>query len=739
VRLSSPWVSLALLAVVFIHQAVGSAGFVVRQHFEVNEMEWFNGWLSLLLWSAICCCLITASIVRIPWRWSRAGAHLTHLGVVSVVVTATIYFAFKVEGEALLLRHYIDLSSSLGSCRLLPNPGYTQNMGGAVAKVEQVMPHWSVLSGGHEPQQAWAVMVSVQFPDGKPFTATLIEDHPELTQYTLQGRQPQSWLPEYPAVVADESHLSATDAAGRSVLATELRVKARTVEQTAGGERSLEITNLTPDFPLMSPGFEGRKGTMVEWTLKTPGGQESGSAIVGQPTLTRFQRARLKQVPDARLSAIGLSPAPCAIAYHQSLPALWVRSGVGEADSALEPLRPVASAQVAHFPLPGLPRYHDHGRHVSGGAALDLPAGSFGGVDFRITGFAPYAELVSRWIEDAAEPLHPILDISFTSPGTSPLNRVLALSDDPAVLDDTPLSWLRAGTKAEYDAITAKLAAQFPALAQERPQVGDDREAAAATRISFVTSPAGDLTLFIGQPGRNLARYAIAPGTEADAHMWNVALKVRVNACLEHPRKLTSPVSVPEEERESRSSVGSFKSFIEVTASKSSGAVGSWSTWVPYTPFPQLPRAIGEADSTLGAYAPHPIHLAIPEVGTFELEYGRELLALPGPLWMTGFSVPRRPGSDDPSEYFCELGYGSEQAPGHATVHMNYPLSWQSMFFFQAGWDPAYQALTVLGVGNRPAGGLLLAAAILLAVGMAWSGVTAARRPSPPPPREASP
>ncbi len=739
VRLSSPWVSLALLAVVFIHQVVGSAGYLVRQHFELNEMEWFNGPLSLALWSAICCCLTTASIVRIPWRWSRAGAHLTHLGVVATVVTATIYFAYKVEGEALLLRHYIDLTSSTGSCRLLPNPGYTQGMGSAVAKVEAVMPHWSVLSGSHEAQQAWAVMVSVQFPDGKPFTATLIEDHPELTQYTLQGRQPQSWLSDYPAVVADDGHVSATDAAGRSVLATELRVKARTLEATSGGERSLEITSITPDFPLMSPGFEGRKATMVEWTLKTPGGQESGSAIVGQPTLTRFQRARLKQVPDARLTAIALSPAPCAIAYHQSLPALWVRpaAAAAEADSAHQPLRPVASPEVAHFALSDLPRYHDHGNHVAHGHALDLPAGSFGGVDFRITGFAPYAELVSRWIEDGAEPLHPILDITFSSPGTNPLNRVLSLSDDAAVLDETPLSWLRAGSPGELAAITAKLAGLFPVLAEERQQAGDEREAAAATRIVFLTAPDGALTLYLGQPGRNLAHYALAPGGEAEVHMWNVALTVKVNACVEHPRKLTAPVSVPADERESRSSVGSFKSFIEVTARKASGAAGSWSIWVPYTPFPHLPAALGEADSTLGAYAPHPVHLAIPELGTFELEYARELLPLPGPLWMTGFNVPRRPGSDDPTEYFCELGYGSESAPGHATVHMNYPLSWQSMFFFQAGWDPPFQALTVLGVGNRPAGSWLLAAAILLALGMAWSGVTAARRPSPPPPREA--
>ena len=485
--LSSPWVALSLLVVVFIHQAVGSAGFVVRQRFEVNEMEWFNGWVSLLLWGALCTCLTTASLVRIPWRWSRAGAHLTHLGVVSMVVTATIYFACKVEGEALLLRHYIDLTSTLGSCRLLPNPGYTQSMGGAVVKVEGVLPHWSVLSGGKE-QQAWAVMVNVQFPDAKPFTATLIEDHPELTQYTLQGRQPTSWLKDYPAVVAEPERLSATDATGARVLSTALRVKERTVEAVSGGDRSLEITSITPDFPLMSPGFEGRKGTMVEWTLKTPGGQESGSAIVGEPTLTRFQRARLKQLPDARLTALRLSPAPCAIAYHQSLFALWVRNAATEEDTVNQPLREVSGPTVAHFPLPGLPRYHDHGTHVQGGTALDLKAGSYAGVDFRITGFAPYAQLVSRWVEDAAEPLHPILDISFTSPGTNPLNRVLALSEDAAVLDDTPLSWLRASNAAELEVIRARLLALFPAVAEERALAVDDREAAARTRIAFATS-----------------------------------------------------------------------------------------------------------------------------------------------------------------------------------------------------------------------------------------------------------
>src|ERR1043165_7314359 len=62
--ISSPWVSLVLLVIVFLHQAVGSAFYPVRQAFEVNEMEWFNGTASLVLWIAIGVCRFTDTVVR---------------------------------------------------------------------------------------------------------------------------------------------------------------------------------------------------------------------------------------------------------------------------------------------------------------------------------------------------------------------------------------------------------------------------------------------------------------------------------------------------------------------------------------------------------------------------------------------------------------------------------------------------------------------------------------------------
>ena len=116
----------------------------------------------------------------------------------------------------------------------------------------------------------------------------------------------------------------------------------------------------------------------------------------------------------------------------------------------------------------------------------------------------------------------------------------------------------------------------------------------------------------------------------------------------------------------------------------------------------------------------------VPGAGRFELCYGKEPLAMPGNIWMTGFDVPRRPGSNSPSEFYCHVAYGDVANPQNAVIHMNEPLAWRDTFFFQAGWDPQSQALTVLGVGNRPAGAAMLISAIILACGMALSGGMAA-------------
>ena len=719
--ISNPWVSISLLVVVFIHQAVGSALYTVRQSFEVNEMEWFNGGASLLLWVVICICLTTASIVRVPWTWRKAGTHLTHFGVVMMVITCGIYFGYKHEGDALLVRHYIKVESPDGACRLLPNPGYRAAFGAGTATVQSIMPRWTILSPGGKSEQAWAIMVEVELPDAPKFTATLIEDRPDLTQYTLAGRQPQSFMPEYPGMVAADGRIHAVTVDGKPVLSTEIMKGAQSVEPLTGGERSLEITGVSVDFPLMAEGFQGRSGTMIEWTLKTPAGQQSGSSILGEPTLTRFQRARVKSPPDARLTSIALEPAPSQLAYHKDRSALWVRrEDVAARNDPLQPMRSMDAQSVIALPMVGLPRYHEHGSVFDSKKPLNLALGTVNNVEFSVTAFAPYARLTTQWKDVADAPPDPRLELILTVGGKEE-SRMLPPSSVEA-LESQPLVWIFCADQTAYDALLSKLKLSFPETGKS-PTVPDDD---ANPRLVFISSPVistpKSLELWVGTPDAGLRMYPLKIGDEVQVDLYGEKLPVRLKQLLQSPRRVTEPMVVPQEQRTSRMTVGDYESLIQISAT-SGGR--STSVWVPYTPYPHLPSDL-KNDGALGMYAPRPVMIEVPGAGRFELCYGKEPLAMPGNIWMTGFDVPRRPGSNSPSEFFCHVGYGDLANPQNAIIHMNAPLAWRDTFFFQAGWDPQSQALTVLGVGNRPAGVAMLIASIVLAFGMALSGGLAA-------------
>jgi hypothetical protein len=766
-RLSHPWVAIALLALVFVHQAVGSAFYTVRQHFEINEMEWFNGPLSLALWTAICCCLASASLVRVPWRWSRIGAHLTQLGVIMMVASCVVYFSTKIEGEVLLLRHLVHVAGPAGaSCTLIPNPGASASLalgGGATCSVsiDAILPDWTILSGAHAPtapgaaagsagaaaSRAWAIMVGCTPSDGAPFHATLIEGHPELTQFTRQGRQPASYLAAYRTVLADgpSQTLVAITAAGERVLAIPLREHARSQEVGADGERSLEITAIDPDFRLLAAGFQGKTGTLVSWTLRCPQGQESGSSIVDQPTLTRFQQARVKTCPDPRLS-LALFPAPSAIGFHQDRPALWVRRAASEAPDGAAPLRPLDPAHAQVLPLTGLPRYHDHGEHVHG-VPLAIDAGTVEGVHFSVTAFAPYAQVRERWREEPAAPLNPLLVVTFSSPDQDPITRPIGLASDVSMVDSAALTWLQADDAATMTAISHHLHTLFPDVpaGAEHPFAKDDLK---QVRMVFITCPDGHLELWTGLPGQSLAVQQAPLGSDLEEAWWGEAFHIHIDGIYQHPLRDTSPEPVPDALQLSRMTVGRFYSYIEVAATAAGPGGQTVTAWVPYTAFPELPVHLGDtSSSTLGEYQPRPVTIDVPGAGRFELEYSRMPLALPGPMWMTGFVVPRRPGTSDPAEYFCHVGFAEAGEPaaaapaapqpalvddpdrydqvqaGQAIIHMNSPLEWHGTFFFQANWDPAFQALTVLGVGNRPGGTGLLVSAIVIALGMSLSGI----------------
>jgi hypothetical protein len=310
--------------------------------------------------------------------------------------------------------------------------------------------------------------------------------------------------------------------------------------------------------------------------------------------------------------------------------------------------------------------------------------------------------------------------VVFSADGLDPTPRLVPLSSDPTDLDRTALTWLRPADQVGVDAVLAKLTARAAA------PVGDDE--AGGVRVVLLTRPDGSDELLTIAPGQPLGRAPFATDHTAHANLGSGALTVQVRNHYEHPRQEVVPAPVPPERRQSRMSIGMAQSWIEVEARTGSGTdTRVERRWVAFSPFPHLPTDLGDKGTVLGGYAPRPTIIDLPGGARAELMYGRMPFDLPGRIWMEGFDVPRRPGANDPMEFFCTVGYGDTDAAQRAVIHMNHPLEWQDTFFFQAGWDPASQAITVLGVGNRPAGGFMLVAAILLGLGMIWSAMGMAR------------
>ena len=61
--------------------------------------------------------------------------------------------------------------------------------------------------------------MAVDGQDDDPFTATLIDGRPDLTQFTLTGRRPASWLAEVGTVTADAAQVQALGADGKPLIA----------------------------------------------------------------------------------------------------------------------------------------------------------------------------------------------------------------------------------------------------------------------------------------------------------------------------------------------------------------------------------------------------------------------------------------------------------------------------------------------------------------------------------------
>lgn len=190
--LSSVWLGVTLMFLLFVYMSVGSAGYAVRQSrwFEMTEYEWFHWWPFDVMIGLLCVNLTVVTLRRIPLRVVNLGVWMIHAGIIVLCIGSVVYFSQKIEGDTPVFRRSVTIESSGHEpVTLVALPGAQTSAGeGDAARMYEVVstdPSWPILSGEDAGEKAYAVTVRVLRPDGSWFQRQLLDGYPQYTEDIL--------------------------------------------------------------------------------------------------------------------------------------------------------------------------------------------------------------------------------------------------------------------------------------------------------------------------------------------------------------------------------------------------------------------------------------------------------------------------------------------------------------------------------------------------------------------------
>lgn len=122
---------IVLMVLIALYIAIGSGAHVVREAFEMNEMQFFNAWPLTLLSVLLILNLMFVTVERIPFTPPRYGVWMIHIGVVVLIWGMMFYYKYKTEGLTLIpvgqsKSHYYDLHERALFMRLQTTQGLFQ-------------------------------------------------------------------------------------------------------------------------------------------------------------------------------------------------------------------------------------------------------------------------------------------------------------------------------------------------------------------------------------------------------------------------------------------------------------------------------------------------------------------------------------------------------------------------------------------------------------------------------------
>lgn len=204
--LSSVWLGIGLLSILFIYCSIGSAGVPTSFEFwepaawyplreapllEMTEYEWFNWWPFYSLIGLVCLNMSVVTIRTIPLTVLTAGVWMIHTGIIVLSLGCVIYFATKIEGDVAVARGRLVMTIPSGeSAEMLAMPGGSTRVGDWSFQIRSIDPEWSLLSGDDVGEQAYAVTVAVEGP-GQSFMRQVIAGYPQYTEDIVPSGDPQ--------------------------------------------------------------------------------------------------------------------------------------------------------------------------------------------------------------------------------------------------------------------------------------------------------------------------------------------------------------------------------------------------------------------------------------------------------------------------------------------------------------------------------------------------------------------
>lgn len=718
---SNIWLGVLLVALIFVYCSVGSAmpdpvealrhgsynvPHLLRQRFELTEMEWFSWWPFLTLVGLLVAALVTVTLRRIPFRPVNYGVWMIHAGMVTLAVGCVIYFSQKVEGDVAVYRRsaVIRVPGTEEPVHMTVRPGeaVTAGRGEHVyhIQVAEVNPNYRLLGGEHEGQNTYAVYLDVRSPKER-FTRQLLAGFPAKTEDFRPGQGRTKGLIDTDLQIeldyapVDEFYIEHSAAiyvrrvGDRQWTQLPIPKLPRYYEHVSS--RSWVWPDAHADPPPLRP-------LDIHLSPQEPSGGCPRGLSVTVSGFLPFATPEQRWAPGGeRLNPVlGLSIEAGGREHHFDL-------------LALNPARSVldTSAFPVHFAwVSGPEEIAQLSSDKNPRLAVRVPDR---GVDLEAT----LAELQSAK--------------QYQVPGTDYVLRFLQ------AMPWTMASDAHRGERAFVALLEVQSAdTSFTrAVVYPHAEMTQDIDASGVRHgelldegieLTLIDPAVAGLTLAAGLQEVGLhAIYRRDDGSVSTTRpavgepfmVTDQALPMTVEYVYPRAVQQTKPRIIPTEQRDTKA--GAAYSMVRLDLSQKQWSESAWLTYSHYTHPGRQP------------YEPGRVRL--PDGTQLELLYSRQKRPLPAPVALEEFQLKTYPGGTRERDYVSLVRFGEAGAWSDAhEVRSNQPTAYKGLWFFQSTWDPPDSSAnyggmnyTGLGVGNREGVRIMLGGTVLAIIGMIYA------------------